>query len=227
MSKINYDGFELDTFDSAKKFRNYQIYHIKSYIKDPFLEVGAGQGGLVNLYKKFSKDITLIEPDNKLFQLLRKKFRKKNIKIKNQTIDKIKYKYHTIVYFDVLEHIKNDLKEVKIASKKLKKNGNLIFNVPAHQLFYNEFDKAVGHFKRYNKKDFKDIEKKTDLKIEKLIYYDSIGLLFLILNKIFKLKETNLKYKIYFWNMLIPLSKIIDKLTFNKFGKSLLCVFKK
>ena len=227
MSKINYDGFELDTFDAAKEFRNYQLYYLKSYIKDPFLEVGAGQGGLTNLYKKFTKDITLIEPDNKLFQLLRKKFRKKNIKIKNQTIDKIKFKYQTIIYFDVLEHIKSDLKEVKIASKKLKKNGNLIFNVPAHQLFYNEFDKAVGHFKRYNKKDFKDIEKKTDLKIEKLIYYDSIGLLFLILNKIFKLKETNLKNKIYFWNMLIPLSKIIDKLTFNKFGKSLLCVFKK
>tara|TARA_B110000879_G_scaffold178854_1_gene234396 strand:- start:383 stop:1066 length:684 start_codon:yes stop_codon:yes gene_type:complete len=227
MSKINYDGFELDTFDAAKKFRNYQIYYLKSYIKDPFLEVGAGQGGLTNLYKKFTKDITLIEPDKKLFQLLRKKFRKKNIKIKNQTIDKIKFKYQTIIYFDVLEHIKSDLKEVKIASKKLKKNGNLIFNVPAHQLFYNEFDKAVGHFKRYNKKDFKDIEKKTDLKIEKLIYYDSIGLLFLILNKVFKLKETNLKNKIYFWNMLIPLSKIIDKLTFNKFGKSLLCVFKK
>jgi len=227
MSKINYDGFELDTFDAAKKFRNYQIYYLKSYIKDPFLEVGAGQGGLTNLYKKFTKDITLIEPDKKLFQLLRKKFRKKNIKIKNQTIDKLKFKYQTIIYFDVLEHIKSDLKEVKIASKKLKKNGNLIFNVPAHQLFYNEFDKAVGHFKRYNKKDFKDIEKKTDLKIEKLIYYDSIGLLFLILNKVFKLKETNLKNKIYFWNMLIPLSKIIDKLTFNKFGKSLLCVFKK
>ena len=227
MSKINYDGFELDTFDAAKKFRNYQLYYLKSYIKDPFLEVGAGQGGLTNLYKKFTKDITLIEPDNKLFHILKKKFRKKNIKIKNQTIDKIKLKYQTIIYFDVLEHIKDDLKEIKIASKKIKKNGRLIFNVPAHQLFYNEFDKAVGHFKRYNKKDFKDIEKKTNLKIEKLIYYDSIGLFFLILNKVFRLKETNLKSKIYFWNMLIPLSKMIDKLTFNKFGKSLLCVFRK
>ena len=227
MSKINYDGFELDTFDAAKKFRNYQIYYLKSYIKDPFLEVGAGKGGLTNLYEKFTKDITLLEPDNKLFQILKKKFKKKKIKIKNQTIDKIKFKYQTIIYFDVLEHIKDDLKEVKVASKKLKKSGNLIFNVPAHQLFYNEFDKAVGHFKRYNKKDFQDIEKKTDLKIEKLTYYDSIGLLFLILNKIFRLKKTNLKNKIYFWNMLIPLSKIIDKLTFNKFGKSLLCVFKK
>ena len=82
MSKINYDGFELDTFDAAKKFRNYQIYYLKSYIKDPFLEVGAGKGGLTNLYEKFTKDITLLEPDNKLFQILKKKFKKKKIKIK-------------------------------------------------------------------------------------------------------------------------------------------------
>ena len=99
--------------------------------------------------------------------------------------------------------------------------------MPAHQLFYNKFDKSVGHFKRYNKKDFVIIEKNTDLKIEKLIYYDSIGLLFLILNKLFKLRDGNLKNKIYLWNMLMPLSRIIDILTYNKLGKSLFCVFKK
>ena len=227
MSKIKYDGFELDIFDSAKKFRDYQIYYLKKYINDPFLEVGPGKGGMVNLYKKFSNDITLTEPDDALFYLLKKKFKNKNINIKNETIDKIKSKYQTIIYFDVLEHIQNDLKEVRLASKKLKKNGRLIFNVPAHQVFYNEFDKKVGHFKRYCKKDFKIIENKTDLKIEKIIYYDSIGLLFLILNKLFKLKESNLKNKIFLWNFFMPLSKIIDYLTMNTLGKSLFCVFKK
>jgi len=109
----------------------------------------------------------------------------------------------------------------------LKKNGYLIISVPAYQAFYSEFDKSVGHFKRYNKKDFFQFEKKTKLKIEKLAYYDSMGFLFLVLNKILSLKQTNLKNKIFLWNLLIPLSKLIDFLTFNKFGKSLLCVFKK
>jgi len=227
MSKIKYNGFELDIFDAAKKFRKYQIHLLKRYIKDPFLEVGPGKGGLVNLYEKFTNNITLIEPDNKLFHLLKKRFSKKNITIKSHTISKEKSKYKTIIYFDVLEHIEDDLNEVKLASARLKKNGRLIFNVPAHQLFYNKFDKSVGHFKRYNKKDFVIIEKNTDLKIEKLIYYDSIGLLFLILNKLFKLRDGNLKNKIYLWNMLMPLSRIIDILTYNKLGKSLFCVFKK
>ena len=227
MSKINYDGFELNIFDAAKKFRKYQIDILKNYIKDPFLEVGPGKGGFVNLYRKFTNNITLIEPDNKLFQSLKQRFRKTDIKIKNHTIKKERLKYQTIIYFDVLEHIEDDLNEVMLASARLKKDGRLIFNVPAHQLFYNQFDKSVGHFKRYSKKDFMIMEKMTNLKIQKLIYYDSIGLIFLILNKVFKLKDGNLKNKIYLWNILIPLSRFIDKVTFNKLGKSLFCVFTK
>jgi 2-polyprenyl-3-methyl-5-hydroxy-6-metoxy-1,4-benzoquinol methylase len=227
MKKIQYDGFELEHFDSASNFRRYQVSLISKYISGNFVEVGAGKGGLVPYYKKFLKNITLLEPENKLFKILKKKFPNKKFKIENFTIDKLKNSYDTIIYYDVLEHIKNDLKEISTASKRLKKNGYLIVSVPAYQSLYSEFDKSVGHFKRYNKKDFIKIEKKTKLKIEKLVYYDSIGLLFLVFNKIFSLKQTNLKNKIFLWNLLIPLSKLIDLLTLNMFGKSLVCVFRK
>jgi len=227
MKPIQYDGFKLEYFDSATNFRKYQISLIKQYLNGKFLEVGAGKGGLANFYKKFLKNITLIEPEIKLFKILKLKFKKDKIKIYNQSIKNIKKKFDTIIYYDVLEHIKKDLNEVKMASKKLNKNGYLIFSVPAYQTFYSDFDKLVGHHKRYNKKDFKKLAKQTGLKIDKIVYYDSIGFFFLILNKLFFLKQTNLKNKLFVWNLLIPLSKTIDFLTFNKFGKSLLCVFKK
>ena len=226
MKKIQYDGFELDHFDSASNFRKYQISLITKFIKGKFMEVGAGKGGLIPFYKNLVKDITIIEPEKRLFKILKKNNLNKKLKVKNQTIKNIKKKYDTIIYYDVLEHIKNDLNETKLAAKKLNKNGYLIFSVPAYQIFYSSFDKSVGHFKRYNKKDFTLLGKKTGLKIEKLAYYDSMGFLFLVLNKLLSLKQTNLKNKIYLWNLLMPISKLIDFLTFNKFGKSLLCVFK-
>ena len=227
MKKIHYNGFELEHFDSASNFRKYQVSLISNYIKGNFVEVGAGKGGLVPYYKKIPKKITLLEPEKKLFKILKKRFPSKKIKIKNYTIDKLKSNYDTIIYYDVLEHIKKDLSEVSMASKKLKKNGYLIISVPAYQSFYSDFDKSVGHYKRYKKQDFINIKKKKKLKIEKLVYYDSVGFLFLVLNKVLSLKQTNLKNKIFLWNLLIPVSKLIDYLTFNMFGKSLLCVFKK
>ena len=227
MKLIQYDGFELEHFDAAFNFRKYQISLIKKYLSGEFLEVGPGKGGLTNYYNKFLKRPTLIEPEKKLYKLLKKKFINKKIIIKNCTIYRIKKKFDTIIYFDVLEHIKDDLKEIKTASKKLKRGKYLIFSVPAYQSLYSNFDKSVGHYKRYNKSDFYEISIKTGLKIEKIIYYDSIGFLLLILNRIFSLKQTNLKNKLFLWNLLIPISRLIDFLTFNKFGKSLLCVFKK
>ena len=227
MKTIQYDGFELEHFDSAYNFRKYQLFLIKDYISDKFLEVGPGKGGFTFFYGNLVNKPMLIEPEKKLYKILKKNLKKKKFIIRNCTIDKINNKFDTIIYFDVLEHIRNDIKEVSIASKKVKKNKYLIFNVPAYQSLYSDFDKSVGHYKRYNKKDFLKISKKTGLKIEKLIYYDSIGFLFLILNRVFSLKQSNLKNKLYLWNLLIPLSRLIDFLTFNKFGKSLLCVFKK
>ena len=226
MSYIKYDGYELGYFDNANNFRNYQLKLIKKFLRKNLAEVGPGQGGLTNYYKKFVDKIYLIEPEKKLYKILKKKYKNKSIKIKKNTIRNINKKFQTIIYFDVLEHIKNDLNEVKEAQKKLDKKGYLIFSVPAYQYFYNNFDKSVGHFKRYNRNDFIKIGKKTGLKIEKLIYYDTVGLLFLILNKIFSLSEKNLKFKIKFWNFFIPISRLIDFVTFNKFGKSLLCVYR-
>ncbi len=227
MKQVQYSGFELDHFDSAINFRHYQLSLFKKYLNDDFLEVGAGKGGLAIVYKELLRNITLIEPDKILFKILKKKIKDKNVSIENKSIKNIKKKFNTIIYFDVLEHIKNDLFEVKTASKKLNSGGYLIFSVPAHQIFYSDFDKSVGHFKRYNQKDFRVISEKCGLKIEKILYYDSIGFLLLIINKIFSLGSGNLKLKISLWNFLIPISRIIDFLTFYKFGKSLICVFKK
>ena len=227
MAQIQYSGFELEHFDSAQNFRKYQLQLIKPYLKGSFLEVGPGQGGLTKLYKNYLKKITLVEPDKKLYLSLKKKFKNnKKIIIKNSLLENINQKYDVIIYFDVLEHIKKDLRELRIAKSKLNKSGYLILNVPAHQQFYNDFDKSVGHFKRYNKKDFFLMSKKSKLKIINMSYYDSIGFLLLIVSKLFLLNQKNLKTKVSFWNLLIPLSKIIDYLTFNMVGKSLLCILK-
>ena len=113
MKKIQYDGFELEHFDTAFNFRKYQVSLIKKYLKNKFLEVGAGKGGLTVFYHKFLKYITLIEPEKKLYKILRKKFKTHKFKIKNQTISKVNDKFDTIIYYDVLEHyfwIKNILK---------------------------------------------------------------------------------------------------------------------
>ena len=47
MDKIFYDGWELEYFDRAINFRNYQFDILKKYIKGIVAEVGPGNGSFL------------------------------------------------------------------------------------------------------------------------------------------------------------------------------------
>jgi len=127
-----------------------------------------------------------------------------------------------------LEHIKEDKSEVIKALASTKKNGHLIINVPAYSHLYSKFDNDVGHYKRYEKKDIKIILKNVKFASLDLKYYDSIGYILVLFSKlILSDYKKNFRNKIEIWNSLVPISKIIDFITGNSFGKSLLIIIKK
>ena len=143
-------------------------------------------------------------------------------------IDNINTKFNTIIYLNVLEHIYKDKLEINKAAKKIKIGGYLIFLVPAHQALYTKFDKAIGHYRRYDLKFFKS-NKFKNLKIKKLIYLDIVGYFLYFLNKFFFKKEVYPSpFKIFLWDKFFtPITMLLDFLKNYKFGKNILCVYKK
>ena len=165
---MKYQGKELENFDLANFWRKYIYFQIKFFLKNEILEVGAGIGSFTKNYEKSFNEITLIEPDKYNFKKLKQNIRNKNIVILNTSIKKTKKKFNCIIYMNVLEHIRDHVKEINFAIKKLNKNGFLIILVPAHQKLFTKFDKAVGHYRRYSMSFFK---KKFRLLFKRPKYY--------------------------------------------------------
>tara|TARA_B100001564_G_C20573668_1_gene639619 strand:+ start:51 stop:737 length:687 start_codon:yes stop_codon:yes gene_type:complete len=225
----NYPETATERFDNANFHIRYCLSFVKKYIKGDILEIGAGCGSFTRNYIKTDlKNITLTELDKKNIQDLNQKFKNlKNVKVLNTTINKINNKYDTILYLHVLEHIKNDQDEIREAAKRLKKGGHLLIMVPAHQKIYSNLDHAVGHYRRYDRKFFK--EKLTNLKRVKLFSLDIIGYLLYFLNKIFFKEEIfPSSLKIFIWDKICtPLTAIIDRLTNYNYGKCIVAIYKK
>tara|TARA_Y100001958_G_C21187307_1_gene516085 strand:+ start:758 stop:1438 length:681 start_codon:yes stop_codon:yes gene_type:complete len=225
---MEYQGQELEAFDKAKIFQKYIFFQIKKYFKNGIFEVGAGLGSFSKEYINDYQDIHLSDLDTQNFKTLKKKFSEKKIKISQEKIQDTNLKYNTIVYLNVLEHIKEDTKEINDAESKLNPGGNIIILVPAHQNLYSKFDKAVGHCKRYDIDYFKNINNKK-LRIKKLIHLDMFGYFLYFLNKIFfREEEYPSTFKIMVWDKIfIPITILLDFLSFYKFGKNILCVYEK
>ena len=226
---MKYPGKELEIFDKANLWRNYLHKIISKYIGKKVLEVGAGIGSFTQIYMDDEKDITLSEIDDFNYKTIKEKFfYKKNCKIEKKRITEINDEFDTIMYLSVLEHIEDDKEEILQALSKLRKNGNLIICAPAHNFMYSEFDKEIGHFKRYEMNFFKELKFKNAI-VLKSFFIDSFGYLLYFINKlVFKKEVYPSKLKVFIWDKLfIPITYIIDFVTFYKLGKNIICVIKK
>ena len=224
-----YPEIALERFDKATFWILYFVFVIKKFLKDDILEVGAGCGSFTKGYMKKFQSITLTDTDDASFILLKKNFiNEKKIKVIKSGIEDINRKFNTLLYFNVLEHVKEDKLEIRNALKKLNNGGHLIILVPAHQKIYSKLDKAVGHYKRYDINFFKENYFENS-EIVKLHFLDFFGYGLYYLNKIFFKGETYpTDLKIFIWDKIFtPLTTIMDFLTRYKFGKNILCIYKK
>ncbi|MBT8523631.1 class I SAM-dependent methyltransferase [Polynucleobacter paneuropaeus] len=233
-NKADYVGTELELFSKAKNWRSYWVSKVKPSFGRCVLEVGAGIGTVTkfccdNSFKKW----VALEPDSHMIEML---YNDRELGLLPEICD-VRHGdltairdteiFDTIIYIDVLEHIEDDRGELCKAYDLLAPNGFIIVLVPAYQFLYSSFDASVGHYRRYSKKKLLEISP-IDMSIVACYHLDSVGLCASIVNKIF-LKQSNPTLKqILFWDrFLVCLSKILDPLIHNFFGKSLLVIWKK
>lgn len=229
---FKYQGDELELFQHAKNWKKYFSRQIKPFIKGNVLEVGAGIGATTLLLNDGTASKWLmLEPDEQMSNSLKKKIEGKEFPINTQlqagTIDHLTETFDTIIYIDVLEHIEADAAEMNKAAALLNPGGHIIVLSPAFQFLYNPFDKAIGHYRRYNKRMLKKITGPA-LQIVSNRYYDSAGYFAALLNKVLLRQKYPTIKQVLFWDRwLVPVSKIADKLSFHSFGKAIIATWKK
>jgi SAM-dependent methyltransferase len=84
--------------------------------------------------------------------------------------------FATILAFDVIEHVEDDVFFVKELRRVLANDGVLIIVVPALQSLYGKRDKSLGHFRRYNREEITRVLSESNLQIQYLNYWNLLGL---------------------------------------------------
>jgi len=231
---FEYIGDELELFRHAHNWKKYYGEMIKPFFGAKVLEVGAGIGATTEFL--FSADVrrwVCLEPDEKMAAVIAAKIESgelpdrceaASLSVSALSPDE---KFDSILYIDVLEHIDDDASEIEAATRHLRPGGHLIVMSPAHQFLYTPFDRAIGHFRRYNKRTLSSLAP-TSLKAVRLDYLDSIGAFASIGNKLLLRQSMPTLKQILLWDRrLVPISTYIDPILGFRAGKSILGIWKK
>ena len=234
MQSYTYPGQELEFFEKALNWKTYFSSILKPFIGNYVLEVGSGIGATTTLLNDgHTKQWMLLEPDEQLNKILQAKIDSNphfaNCILKKATIHDLNSdeNFDTIIYIDVLEHIKDDKEEMQRAASLLKPNGHLLILSPAYEFLFSPFDKAIGHYRRYNSSTLTAVIP-SQLKKLSIRYLDSVGYFASLANKLALKQNYPTEKQIRIWDRwMIPVSKVTDKIFFHSFGKSILGIWRK
>jgi hypothetical protein len=224
---IEYVGSELALFERAVNWKRYWSAAVEPYVRGDALEVGAGIGANTRVLAGLPhRTWTSLEPDAALAARI------PSIGPAHRrlvgTLADLKESFDTILYIDVLEHIADDRAEMARAAERLHPSGHVIVLSPALPSLYSPFDKAMGHFRRYTRASLAATAAATSLRLVKLIYLDSAGLLASAANRFLYSRPLPTETQIAAWDrLLVPVSRILDPLLAHAIGKSVLGVWRR
>ena len=231
MDEFKYVGSELDLFAAVRNWKSYWSSKITPFICGDVLEVGAGIGSNTKfLDQRPRRRWVCLEPDESLIEQIPNNLDTQpgKIEIVCGTLQCLESeRFDTIIYIDVLEHIRDDKDELAKASSILREHGRIIVLSPAHQALYTPFDATIGHFRRYNSTTLRALTP-ADLQMERIFYLDSAGMILSFANRMFLNQSMPTRQQLSFWDRcIIPVSRVLDPLLFGSLGKSIVAIWKK
>jgi SAM-dependent methyltransferase len=215
-------GYSTDIVLSLAKKMNVKSKSDKDL---SILEFGAGSGFLADIWRKeigITPDCCEIDP------ILVSEIKSRGLNC-FEDVQNLPKKYDFVYTSNVLEHIEDDVSALKDLYSALNPGGVIGIYVPAFPLLFSGMDVAVGHVRRYRRKELVSKVRRAGFEVELCHHADFIGFFASIALKIIGFKgRTNLgstgSLKFYD-SWIYPLSRFLDSVGFKYLaGKNLILV---
>jgi protein-L-isoaspartate O-methyltransferase len=150
------------------------------------LEVGAGSGSFSQSISEVVEQLVSVEPSRKFYDELAKTVRDlKNAKsfcgtlsdfVSSAGVGGEVRKFDRVMYTHVLEHISDDVSELKLAKQQLKPNGKAIVVVPSMPRLYGSVDSLSGHQRRFTFNELKTVAELSGFEVESIRYFNPLAI---------------------------------------------------
>lgn len=232
-------GFEtLERMAEAKRFNRWMYETIRPFCKGHVLEVGSGIGNISKLFLEDGFRITTSDLRPEYLNLQRSRLGQypnlaSIVSINliaphfTQAYSALINQFETVVALNVVEHIEDDKAALQNCFQMLKPGGHVVILVPAFQGLYNEFDKELGHFRRYTKRSLGGLITRAGFDVIAQAYFNTTGILGWFVNGRLRKKKIIPSGQLQVFDKLMPLVKLADVVTFRSVGLSVITVGRK
>lgn len=220
----------LEILQDAKSYNRWIAETFLKYLSSPVLEIGAGIGNLTEFFCLHTP-YHISDYDRSLLQEIKKKLRGKkgvyyhHFDITKKPAKKLQNKFASVIGINVLEHIDDDKAALKNVLLTLKPKGKILLLLPAKKYAYTRFDKEIGHYRRYEKEELRQMLEQAGCKINSLYFFNIVGLLSWVIRDRVERKNIQMKgYQIALFDSIVPLLRLLESKIKPAAGVSLIVI---
>ena len=237
--KHGYAGKDLEAMSFAVNYHRWILSIFEPYLGKRVVEVGAGTGSFSELLlERHLESLSLVEPSTSMHQQLCRRMEELNpsvtVKTYNDVFENVAEQIRSsvqpdsIIYVNVLEHIADDVNELKMINQSLDAGGRLFIFVPALSWLHGSMDHQLGHFRRYTRTE---LEKKcvaAGFKVMLSRYFDVMGVLpWWVKYRLLRSKEMEPGAVRFYDRRVVPIAKTLETTITPPIGKNVLLIAEK
>jgi SAM-dependent methyltransferase len=146
-------AIEEDAGANQRRYKAFQLELMRPYFGSSVLEVGAGLGEFAAQVTGLARHV-VTDVDPAVVASMGARFAHRP-EVEARVLDlagdvaQIGERVATVVAINVLEHIDDDAEALRRMAALAVPGGRVVIWVPGYQQLYGEFDRAVGHVRRY------------------------------------------------------------------------------
>jgi SAM-dependent methyltransferase len=224
------------TLDQLAELDHYNLWiyeQISHALGRRVLEVGSGVGNITRFLCALGREVTATDIVPAYRNELERLFGD-NPKVRVEKFDLtapapdtfVANPFDSVVCLNVLEHIEDDLFALAQMRDSLSPAGKLALLVPAHRFLYGAFDRALGHFRRYEKHELAGKLEKTGFAVLEMKFFSLVAALPWLINGRLLKRDFIPTGQANLANLLVPLLKL-ERLIGPPCGLSLIAIAQK
>lgn len=218
----------LDRLADASNYIAWIFSHVERHLGNEILEVGAGHGTYTEFFRARAGRLVVTDVSQRSVDLLKARFADdERVTVLEGGAEAAAGipPFDSVVLINVLEHIKDDDGALLDIAAALKPGGRVILWVPAFKLLYSDWDRHIGHYRRYRKGALRALLTRAGYEVTDIRYVNSVGALaWLVLTRLMHRVPSSQGRLQFFDSYCVPLLRRLESRRGAPFGQSVFAV---
>lgn len=210
----------------ASNYTRWIVEAVAPHLSGDILEVGCGTGSYTPHLARSGGAVTAVDIDPAFVAEARRVTESlPNVTVRHAdaTSDPLDGLFQSVVMLDVLEHIEDDAGFLRRLADRLASGGRIVIKVPAIPALHNSMDRAVGHYRRYDRVALQAVAGRAGLHVAHVEHFNALGILGWWWNGRAG-RDVAPSNQIAGFDRIVPAARLLDSLSAKRVGLSLVAV---